>query len=219
MENKLKKIVLIGAGGFGKEVASIIEILNKINPQYELLGFLDDNEELYKDKIINGYAWLGKTDWILEHKTDIFCVCTIGNAHTKAKIQKKMMSEGVNFETIVAYGSFVSPYSTIGQGCVFYGGVSVSVNCIIGDGVVLNTSCNIGHDAVIGDYTTIMPVGGISGGVKIGSEVSIGGHVFIIPNRKIGDNAVVAAGSVVFTNVKAGTTVLGNPARRIKEIE
>ena len=60
---------------------------------------------------------------------------------------------------------------------------------------------------------------GISGFCRIGSEVNIGGHVFIIPGRKIGDNATLAAGSVVFTNVKAGSTVLGNPAKRMKELE
>ena len=100
-----------------------------------------------------------------------------------------------------------------------YGGVTLAVNCRIGAGVVMNQMVNVGHDVVIGDYTAIMPFTGISGGCKIGSEVIIGGHAFIIPGRKVGDGATVAAGSIVFTNVKAGTTVLGNPAKRMKELE
>ena len=59
----------------------------------------------------------------------------------------------------------------------------------IGDGVIINQGCNIGHDSIIGDYTTIMPGTGISGSVTIGSQVSIGGHAFIVPNRKIGNSA------------------------------
>jgi len=215
----MKKIVLYGAGGFGKEVASIIEVINEKKPTYELMGFIDDGSEFSKGMVINGYPWLGKSDWILEHKDDVWCTCTVGNSQIKAKIQNNLVEQGVRFETIIALGGFIGKYTTIGAGCVLYGDVTISVNCTIGNGVIINQGCNIGHDAVIGDYTTIMPGTGISGAVKIGSEVSIGGHVFIIPERKIGDKATLAAGSVVFTNVKAGTTILGNPAHRMKGLE
>ena len=107
----------------------------------------------------------------------------------------------------------------IGAGCVLYWNVGVSVNCKIGDGVLLNDSVKLGHDVVIGDYTAIMPGTSISGGCVIGEEVNIGGHAFVVPGKKVGNKARIAAGSVVFTNVRAGTTVLGNPARRMKELE
>ena len=64
-----------------------------------------------------------------------------------------------------------------------------------------------------------MPGTGISGGCVIGNEVDIGGHAYIVPGRKVGDGAKIAAGSIVFTNVKAGTIVLGNPAKRMKGLE
>ena len=153
----LKRIVLIGAGGFGREVASIIEVLNSIRPTYELLGFLDDGTGYKEGMMINGYPWIGKKEWILTHK-DVVCNCTIGNPAVKGKIQRELMAQGVQFETIIAYGSFVCPYTRLGAGCVLYGGVSVSVNCTIGDGVVLNQMANIGHDVSVGDYTTIMPM-------------------------------------------------------------
>lgn len=215
----MKKIVLIGAGGFGREVASIIEVLNSIKPTYELLGFLDDGSQYKEGMIINGYPWLGKRDWILDHKDEVVCTCTVGSPHTKGVIQNELTQKGVSFETIIAYGGYIGPHTEIGKGCVFYGGVTISVNCKIGDGVLMNQMVNIGHDVVIGDYTTIMPTTGISGNCTIGKEVNIGGHAFIIPKRKIGDGATIAAGSIVFANVKAGTTVLGNPAKRMRELE
>ncbi len=216
-----KKIVLIGAGGFGREVASIIEVLNKYEPTYELLGFLDDSEHYHEGMTINGYPWLGKRDWILEHKDEVVCNCTIGSPRVKGRVQRELMEQGVTFETIVAKGGFgyIASYVEIGPGCVFYGGVTIAVNCKIGAGVLMNQMVNIGHDCVIGDYTSIMPFTGISGNCKVGSEVNIGGHAFIIPNRKVGDGATIAAGSIVFSNVKAGTTVLGNPAKRMRELE
>ena len=64
-----------------------------------------------------------------------------------------------------------------------------------------------------------MPGTRISGGCTIGNEVNIGGAAFIIPGKKVGDGARIAAGSIVFSNVRAGTTVLGNPAKRMRELE
>lgn len=215
----MKDIVLYGASGFGKEVAYIIERINKIDHRYRLLGFLDDGAQYYKGATINGYPWLGQGDWIIEHKDDCLCTCTIGYPKTKAKIQRNLMEKGVRFESIIAPESRLSELCEIGMGSVIYAAVNVSVNCSIGQGVLLNSRVTVGHDAVIGDYTTIMVGTGISGCCRIGSEVNIGGHVFVIPGRKVGDSATLAAGSVVFTNVKAGTTVLGNPAKRMKELE
>lgn len=215
----MKKIVLYGAGGFGKEVAAIIETINEYKPMYELLGFVDDGAGFRIGNIINGYPLLGRKEWILEHKDEVYCTCTIGNARVKASIQRELTKQNVMFETIIAASSRIGKYSEIGRGCVFYGNVSISVNCKIGDGVLLNQGCNIGHDVVIGNYTVIMPNTGISGACKIGEEVSIGGHAFLIPGKKIGNRATIAAGSIVFTNVREGSLVLGNPAKRMKELE
>ena len=216
----MKKLVLLGAGGFGREVAaSIVPFINERKPTYELLGFIDDGPQYHEGVMINGYPWLGKRSWLLEHKDDVYCTCTVGTAKVKASIQRDLTGEGVRFETLIACSAFVAPFSEIGPGCVLYGGAKISINCKIGAGVVLNDNAKVGHDVTIGDYTSIMPGTGISGGCVIGKEVDIGGHVYIIPGRKIGDGATIAAGSVVFSNVKAGTTVLGNPAKRMRALE
>ena len=215
----IKKIVLIGAGGFGKEVAQMIESINRRNTTYELLGFLDDGPQYNPDTKINGYPWLGDSNWILEHKENVLCNCTVGDASTKARIQKRLTEQGVQFETIIAPSAGIASHTTIGKGCVLYWNVGISVNCVIGDGVLLNDGVALGHDVVIGDYTSIMPGTRISGECIVGREVNIGGAAFVVPGKKVGDNARIAAGSIVFSNVRAGTTVLGNPAKRMRELE
>lgn len=218
----LQKIVLIGAGGFGREVAgTIIRMINIEKPTYQLLGFLDDGKQYHDGMMIDGYPWLGNHNWILDHKEDVVCTCTIANAEVKAIIQRELTEKGVQFETLRCPEpyTYVAPWSKIGPGCVIYGSAEISVNCRLGAGVVLNSGVKIGHDVIIGDYTTIMPDTGISGNCVIGEKVEIGGHAYIIPGRKVGDDAKIAAGSIVFTHVKAGTTVLGNPAKRMRELE
>ena len=219
-QRSLKKLVLIGAGGFGREVAtSLVGMINWYEPTYDFLGFLDDGAQFYSGMKIDGYPWLGNRYWILDHKDEVYCTCTVGDANLKKQIQSELMHQEVRFETIIEKTAYVAPHSKIGPGCVLYGGVKVSVNCNIGAGVLLNDGVKVGHDVVIGNYTSIMTDTGISGGCQIGEQVEIGGHAFIIPGKKVGDRARIAAGSIVFSNVRAGTTVLGNPAKRMKELE
>jgi sugar O-acyltransferase (sialic acid O-acetyltransferase NeuD family) len=215
-----KKLVLYGASGFGREVALLVWGINCYRDEYELLGFIDDGDQYDKGDMIGAYPWLGRRDWIYEHRNeDILYNCTIATPSVKRRIQEKLTRDGFRFETLVEVSLYVPESSQLGPGCVLYKDVSVSVDCRIGAGVLLNTGVTLGHDCVIGDYTSVMPGTGISGGCTVGREVSIGGHAFIVPGRKIGDGATVAAGSVVFTNVRAGTTVLGNPAKRMKALE
>ncbi len=213
----MKRIVLFGAGGFGREVANLIEGINRLTPTYEILGFLDERVNK-KNDTINGYPVLGGREWILKH-SDVLCTCTIADVNTRARIQDDLSRNGITFETIVSANNHIPNSSVIGKGCVLYPDVKVSVNVTVADGVLLNTGTLIGHDVNIGKYTSIMTGTGISGGCMIGEKVAIGGHAFIVPGKKIGDRSVVAAGSIVFTNVRTGTTVLGNPAKRIRALE
>lgn len=50
----MKDIVIIGAGGFGREVAWLIDDINKNEPTWNLLGYVDDNSQLI-DTSINGW--------------------------------------------------------------------------------------------------------------------------------------------------------------------
>ena len=214
----MKKIVLFGAGGLGREIASTIEAINRIEKKYDFLGFIVEGKYYKPDSFADGYPILGDENWLLSHK-DVYCTCTIADVNAKKRIQEYFEEKGINFETIISPLAKVNHHSYIGSGCVIYPHVLISTNVKLGKGVLLNSYVTIGHDATIGDYSNVMPTTGISGNVHIGEQVNIGGHAFIVPKKKIGDKAVVAAGSIVFSNVKAGTTVLGNPAKRMRTIE
>lgn len=215
----MKKIVLYGAGGMGKECAALIERINQLYPgTYQLLGFLVDKKFYQKGVMVAGYSILGTDEWILNHK-DVYCTCTIAESNVRERIQMQLMEKGVKFETLIAVSAVVLNNVQIGCGCIISGGVTLSVDTKLGNGVFINGNVTIGHDSHIGSFSTVLTGTGISGNCQIGGRVKIGGHAYILPNKKIGDDAVVAAGSVVFRNVKAGTTVLGNPAKRVSFLE
>ena len=218
----MKKIVLYGAGGLAREIANMIEIINSIEikkgniGKYDLLGFLDDNVKVGTN--INGYKILGNSEWIFRHK-EVFCTCSIANVSVKKKIHDFLNANGVKFESLIAPDVYVPPSTKIGKDCVIVGHTLLSVNMNIEDGVFINSGVSLGHDVFIDKYSCIMPGTSISGYCKIGKQVTVGGHTFIVPRKNIGDRVIIAAGSVVFGNVKSGTTVLGNPAKRMRALE
>lgn len=215
----MKRLVLYGAGGFGREAAYMVGVINYNFPgTYWMLGFLVDKEYYQPNQVVDGFPVLGTEEWLLKNK-DVKCICTIADNKARERIQTNLTEQGVQFETLIAPYLPIPPSAKIGKGCVLGGHVSISVGTQIGDGVFLNSSVNIGHDVVIGNYSSIMPNSDISGNCHIGERVMIGGHAYVTPHRKIGDDARIAAGSIVFNNVKAGTTVLGNPAKRMPELE
>lgn len=214
----MENIVIFGAGGFGREVANIIEKINTIDPQYNILGFIVE-EKYYKDSIIiNGYPVLGTEKWIIG-KENVKCICAIADCMVRNRIQTQLSEKKVEFATIIAPGVRIPPSTIVGDGCVIYSNCLISVNVKIGNGVLINSGTTIGHDVIIDNFVSIAPGCGISGNCLIETGANIGGHAFVIPKRKIGKCAVVAAGSIVFNNVKAGTTVLGNPAKRFRILE
>lgn len=217
----MKKLVLFGAGGFARELAYMVEIINYEHPEtYELLGFVVDEEYFKEGQVVNGYPVVGTRKWLIEHKNEVVCTCTIGDdPRARQRIQEELEAEGVVFETLINPYVPIHWSVVIGAGSVICGGVGMTVNVTLGKGVVLNGNCLIGHDVRIDDYSCIMAGASITGNALIGKRVLMGGYAYITPRRKVGDDAVVAAGSIVFANVKANTHVLGNPAKRIKALE
>ncbi len=211
----MKKIVIIGAGDFGKETAWLIEEINKESPTYEIVGFLDDDSE--KKGIINGYAVLGEVGKLmtLNKSGNICAVIAMQNAANRQRIVKKF-ADFKSWETLIHPSVNVSAASEIGKGCIICAGGNISCNTKIGDFCLLNISVAIGHDCTVGNYVSVMSGSCVSGHVLIGDSAYLATNCTIVPGMKIGERAVVGAGSVVLRNVKAGTTVFGVPARVVQ---
>lgn len=215
----MQPLVLYGAGGLARESLALIRSINRNSPMFDLIGFVVDNDRYQEGKNIHGLPILGDYDWLVERRDSLSCTCAIGDPRPRARIQESLQHDGVRMASLIDPYAWITPGSIVGKGSIIFSDVKVSVDCELGEGVFLNCGVTVGHDAKIGNYTCVMPGTGISGKCTIGNRVSIGGHAFITPNKRIGDDAVIAAGSIVFSNVKEGTTVLGNPAKRMKALE
>lgn len=208
-----KKVYIIGAGGFGKEVAWIIECINKITPEWKIEGFLDDNEMLH-GKVLNGYEVLGDCNFIDTINDEIWVVCTIGDSCVRKRIVNKIMKKpNIHFATIIAPTAIIPNTVIIGEGTIIASGTISSVNVTIGSHVIINMNCTIGHDTTVLDFVTLRPGANIAGNVLLEECVDVGIGAGILQNLKIRHDTVLGGGTIVVKNVEPHQIVVGIPGK------
>lgn len=211
----MKKIAILGAGGFGREVKTIIDAINKINPTYDFIGFFDDGIE--KGLLVNNYDVLGGISDINKYDEDLSIVVCIADPKIKKKVISKINNSHIDFPSIIhPKASITDEFVTIGKGCIVCEGTIITCNIEIKDFIILNLMCTVGHDTVIEDYCSFMPSVNISGEVKIEQGVYVGTGAKIINLLDIGENTIVGAGAVVSKSLPANCTAVGIPAKPIK---
>ncbi|MDR0227609.1 MAG: acetyltransferase [Flavobacteriaceae bacterium] len=211
----MKKIAIIGAGGFGREVKTIIDSINKITPIYEFIGFYDDGKE--KGTMINNYPILGGINDINTTQEDLSVVLAIADPKTKKKIISLISNPKVTYPNIISPKAEISEdFVVMGQGNIICSGTIITCNIEIKDFVILNLMCTVGHDTVIGSYASFMPSVNISGEVIIEEGVYVGTGAKIINLLEIGAYTIVGAGAVVAKTLPAKCTAVGIPAKPIK---
>lgn len=213
----MKDLAIFGVGGFGREVLTLINDINKKENEWNIIGFFDDAYK--KGEIINGIPILGSTDDLNSWKKEIYIVIAIGDPKIKHKVTNKINNSNVKFPTVIHPTVIIgdTDYVKIGKGCIICAGNIITTNIEIKDFVILNLSCTVGHDTIIGNYASFMPTCNISGEVLINDNVYCGTGVKIINQVEIGKNSIIGAGAVVTSSQPDNCTIVGVPAKVIKK--
>lgn len=212
----MKELYIVGAGGFGREVAWLVERINQSGKEWELKGFLDDNERLHGGEE-GGYPVVGGIDYLEKLSKTIWVICAVGAASVRRKIIEKLEKiEKVRFATLIDPSVLLSRRVKIGDGSIICAGTIATVDIEIGKHVIVNLDCTIGHDAKLEDYVTVYPSVNISGFVTVGEETEIGTGTQIIQGIKIGRESIIGAGAVVIKELPEKCTAVGSPAKVIK---
>jgi len=212
----MKDIVIIGASGFGSEVAWLIERINNVNKTWNILGFVDDNLGIC-GKDINGYKVLGSVDSIKEYQ-DVYYVVAIGNALIREKVVNRVLSINPKskFATLIDPSVISSKTNTFGEGSIICANTIITVNVDIGKHTIINLSCTVGHSAKIGSFVTLYPTVNVSGNVVIEDECEIGTGAQVIQGIKISNYSTIGAGAVVINDISSNCVAVGCPAKPIK---
>lgn len=211
------KMLIIGAGGFAKEVLEILKQRNEVDQ----VVFFDDiarSENIIYDE----FKVLGSINEAKEYfieTSDKRCYIGIGKPVLRSKVFEKFKAIGGDFESLISPFSYVGHYDTIiGKGCSIMTGAIITNSVTIGNGCLINLNVTIGHDSTIGKFTEISPGANISGKCIIGDFVSIGTNATVLPNIKVGNNVTIGANSVITRDVPDNCLVMGVPGK-IKIVE
>ncbi|HRO07030.1 MAG TPA: acetyltransferase [Ferruginibacter sp.] len=211
----MKNIAIFGAGGFGREVKMLIDHINAASPQWNFIGYFDD--DFSKAILIDEQFRLGGTEALNAYHEKLYLVLAIGNPMVKRKILHKIHNRNVHYPVLIHPNVVMgSSNVTIGDGSIICAGTILTVDIKIGKHVILNLACTVGHDTVIHDYCSFMPAVNISGEVTIEEAVYVGTGAKIINQLEIGEGTVVGAGAVVSKSLPPQCTAVGVPAKPIR---
>lgn len=213
----MEEVVIIGAGGFAREVVDVIDAVNLRSPQFEVIGYIVDAEYGNPGTLVNDLPILGGFDWLARHAGSVRVTCGVGPSQSRYRLVRRAADLGCRFFTLIHPAAIVTRRVTIGRGVVITAGSILTNNIILGDHVHVNLGCTIGHDVRIADYVTLAPAVHLSGNVHVADGAYIGTGTNVIEKVHIGAWSVVGAGSTVIRDVIANTTVVGVPAKTIKE--
>lgn len=212
----MKDIAIYGAGGFGREVACLINKINEKEKVWNLIGFFDDGKP--KNSLIEYGKILGGINELNIWDKPLSVVIAIGNPKTVYNIVSKIFNSFVDFPNLYAPDTIILDNNSIslGKGNIICYGCWLSCNITIGDFNIFNGFITVGHDVSIGSYNSFMPAVRISGEVNIQNNNFFGVSSVILQQVKIGSNTTIGANSVIIRKTKDGNTYVGNPASIVK---
>ena len=211
----MKKIAIIGAGGFGREVKMLIDQINAVENKYQFIGYYDDGKE--KGTLINGFPVLGMVTDLNGVSEEITVALALGNPVYKKNVVALINNPNITYETLIHPSVLIGNDDVlIGKGVVICAGNIITCNIIIKDYVTINLACTIGHDTVLEDYVSLMPAVNVSGEVVVEEAVYVGTGAKIINQVFVGKNTTIRAGAVVSKSLPENCTAVGIPAKPIK---
>lgn len=215
----MRKLFIVGSGGFGREVLWLAKRINEVQKTWDIQGFIDDNAALH-GSMQDDYPVLGGCDYLEQLDEEVDVVIAIGCARVKRMVAEKLGSyANVHFATLIDPSVILSDRVKIGEGSIICAGTILTVDISIGKHVIFNLDCTAGHDDVIGDYVTVYPSVNISGNVTVGNESELGTGSQIIQGKAIGQQSIIGAGAVVIRDIPDKCTAVGNPAKPIRFFE
>ena len=214
----MKEIAIFGAGGLGREVACLIQRINRETGEHWIIkGFYDDGIAI-GTKVSHFGEVLGGIEELNKVTTPLSVAIAIGNPVTVQLIIGKITNNNIDYPNIICPNIYYSDPATfsIGKGNIIQSDCKFSCDVAIGDFNVLNGSIVLGHDAQMGSFNSIMPAVRISGEVEIGDCNFFGVGSIVLQQIKIGNNVRLGAGSVLMKKPKDGNLYIGNPAKKVE---
>lgn len=210
----MKHLIIIGAGGYGREMFGAAREAVGFGTAFDIRGFLDARADA-----LNGFAGyppvIGSPETYVPEPDDVF-ITALGDIASRRACAARIEARGGTFVSIVHRTASLGPNVVVGAGTFIAHNVVLTADVRVGRHAAVFHNTSIGHDTTLGDFSHVYAQCSVGGVVRIADGARIYPGSVIVPRRTVGENAVVGAGSTVILNVRAGTTVFGSPAAEVK---
>ena len=210
----MKHLVIIGAGGYGREMYGAALGAVGYATAFDVKGYLDARADA-----LEGFAGyppvIGSPETYVPEPDDVF-ISALGGIDSRRHCVRLVSDRGGKFVSVVHRTAFLGPNVTVGEGSFIAPNVVLTADVRIGDHVSVFHNTSIGHDTVLEDFSHVYALCSLGGSVRIGNGAIVYPGSVVVPRRTIGEGAVVGAGSTVILNVRPGTTVFGSPAAPVR---
>jgi sugar O-acyltransferase (sialic acid O-acetyltransferase NeuD family) len=215
-----RPLVIVGAGGLGREIALLVTQLNEVEePIWDLRGFYDDRAPA--TPTVGGLPYLGTIAELNATTRPLAVAVAVGSSASRAAVVSRLASPQLSFPALVHPQVALQPAQRIalGEGCLVQRGCILTCDITLGRFVLLNLGCTLGHDSVLEDFCSLMPHANVGGAAHLETGVYLGTNVTVIHQVRVGAQTTVGAGAVVVRDLPAGCTAVGVPAKAIKNLE
>lgn len=208
----MRDLIIIGAGGFGRETIDVVRAINESTPTWTLLGVLDDSPSRTNlDRLeALGVPHLGA---LSEIPAGANVAVAVGSPAARGAIVASLPDRGHTFPALIHPSAITGSRLRHGDGLIALGGVSIGTNVTLGNHVHVNAHAVLGHDTHCGDFVSINPNATVSGECTIEAGSLVGAACTILQGVVVARSVVVGAGAVVVRNTPEGKVVKGVPAR------
>lgn len=202
----MAKVLLLAASGLARETLESI----RQTGDHQVLGILDDNAALHGTSV-NGVPVLGGLD-LAVRRSEQLLLCA-GKGASRAAIARRLDLPEERYATHASVHAVLGSTVAVGAGSIILAGTVATSDVRIGRHVVLMPRVVLTHDDVLGDYATLAAGATLAGTVHVGAEAYLGTNSTVRENLSIGRGAVLGMAAALITDLPAGQTWAGNPAR------
>lgn len=216
MQNQdLKPLIIAGAGGLGREVASLISGVGQSGPSWNLLGFVDDKVQA---ETVEGWPVFGPISGIYAMKPFPWVAIAIADPYVRKRLYMEMKEKGIPIATLTHSSCIISEHVAVGEGSILCAGSIITTNVTLGTACIVNPGDFIGHDTILGDWVSMMPSVSVAGEVMVGQGCYLGINSCVINQTTIGEWSVIGAGATVTGEIPPYSLAVGVPARVIRSL-
>jgi sugar O-acyltransferase (sialic acid O-acetyltransferase NeuD family) len=203
----MEDLLLVAASGLAREVLAVLRRTDR----YRVVGVLDDDPALAGSHL-DGVPVLGGLDLLSEHPRAQLLLCP-GGGQARRRLAERLDSYRGRFATVVSPGADLAPDTLVGPGSIVLGGVVATAAVTIGSHAVVMPNAVLTHDTVLGDFATVCAGVTLGGRVQVGQAAYLGMSASVRQDVRVGEGATLGMGSVLLTDLPAGQTWVGVPAR------